>query len=173
MPARHVVPSTAVITLVLAAVLMTCSPDRGGGADRLMRSAFRPGKSVRRDRPRHLVRGDRAGLQPGDPETGFLHFIFTAFFYCCCGARWPPGPNRSRLLRSLAVLFGGAFVLKYVVLGSDVRPERWVGQARLATLLEGATLGGLQYEPPAASDRLPRVFHVGPVHVRDNAYRLS
>jgi hypothetical protein len=84
------------------------------------------------------------------PETGLLHFIFTAFFLLLLWSTLAARPNRPRLLRSLAVLFGGAFVLKFIVLASMYDPNGGVARRVLMTVLEGATLGGLQYEPPAA-----------------------
>jgi hypothetical protein len=84
------------------------------------------------------------------PESGLLHFIVTIFFVLLLWNTWAARPDRSRLLRSLAVLFGGAFILKYIVLASLYDPQGGLTKRVLTTLLEGATLGGLQYEPPAA-----------------------
>lgn len=84
------------------------------------------------------------------PESGLLHFIVTVFFVLLLWNTWAARPDRSRLLRSLAVLFGGAFILKYIVLASLYDPQGGLTKRVLTTLLEGATLGGLQYEPPAA-----------------------
>jgi hypothetical protein len=84
------------------------------------------------------------------PETGLLHFIFTVFFLLLLWNTLAARPTRSRLLRSLAVLFGGAFVLKYIVLAAMYDPNGGLARRVLASLLEGVTLGGLQYEPPAA-----------------------
>jgi hypothetical protein len=84
------------------------------------------------------------------PESGFLHFIVTIFFLLLLWNTWAAQPDRSRLLRSLAVLFGGMFVLKYIVLASLYDPQGGLTKRVVTTLLEGVTLGGLQYEPPAA-----------------------
>jgi hypothetical protein len=84
------------------------------------------------------------------PETGLLHFIFTVFFLLLLWNTLAARPNRARLLRSLAVLFGGAFVLKYIVLASMYDANGGLARRVVMTLLEGVTLGGLQYEPPAA-----------------------
>jgi hypothetical protein len=85
------------------------------------------------------------------PETGLLHFIFSVFFLLLLWNTLAARPDRSRLLRSLAVLFGGAFILKYIVLASLYDPRGGLTRRVLMTLLEGVTLGGLQYESPAAS----------------------
>jgi hypothetical protein len=84
------------------------------------------------------------------PESGLLHFIVTIFFILLLWNTWAAQPDRSRLLRSLAVLFGGAFALKYIVLASLYDPQGGLTKRVLMTLLEGVTLGGLQYDPPAA-----------------------
>src|SRR6185436_20640879 len=57
------------------------------------------------------------------PESGLLHFIVTVFFVLLLWNTWAARPDRSRLLRSLAVLFGGAFILKYIVLASLYDPQ--------------------------------------------------
>jgi len=120
--------------------------------------------------PERLLRSERSSLENGSgaivlatlfaasaqvfnlmtPESGLLHFIVTVFFVLLLWNTWAARPDRSRLLRSLAVLFGGAFILKYIVLASLYDPQGGLTKRVLTTLLEGATLGGLQYEPPAA-----------------------
>jgi hypothetical protein len=84
------------------------------------------------------------------PESGLFHFIVTIFFMLLLWNTWAVRPDRSRLLRSLAVLFGGAFILKYIVLASLYDPQGGLTKRVLTTLLEGVTLGGLQYEAPSA-----------------------
>ena len=120
--------------------------------------------------PERLLRSDRSPLENGSgaivlaalfaasaqvfnlmtPESGLLHFIVTVFFVLLLWNTWAARPDRSRLLRSLAVLFGGAFILRYIVLASLYDPQGGLTKRVLTTLLGGATLGGLQYEPPAA-----------------------
>ena len=84
------------------------------------------------------------------PESGLFHFIVTVFFMLLLWNTWAAQPDRSRLLRSLAVLFGGAFILKYIVLASLYDAQGGLTKRVLTTLLEGVTLGGLQYEAPSA-----------------------
>jgi hypothetical protein len=95
------------------------------------------------------------------PETGLLHFIFAVFFLLLLWNTLAAGPDRSRLLRSLTVLFGGAFVLKYIVLASMYDVNGGLAKRVLMTLLEGVTLGGLQYEPPAAMTGYLAFFTLG------------
>jgi hypothetical protein len=93
--------------------------------------------------PDRLLRSDRSPLENGSgaivvatlfaasaqvfnlmtPESGLLHFIVTIFFMLLLWNTWAARPDRSRLLRSLAVLFGGAFILKYIVLASLYDPQ--------------------------------------------------
>jgi len=57
--------------------------------------------------------------------------------------------GRTALLRSLTVLFGAAFVLRYIVLESLYAPTGGTLAKVLTVLLEGVSLGALQYEPAA------------------------
>ena len=50
------------------------------------------------------------------------------------------------MLRALAILFGSAFVLRFVVLEALYAPESSTLKRLLTVLLEGVTLGGLDYE---------------------------
>jgi hypothetical protein len=57
-------------------------------------------------------------------------------------------PDRSRLLGSLMVILGAAFVVKYVVLGSLYASNGGLTRRVVLALLEGVSLGALAYEPP-------------------------
>jgi hypothetical protein len=61
-------------------------------------------------------------------------------------------PDRRRLLRSLAVIFGSAFILKYVVLSELSEPGVSAFKRALHVLLDTVTLGALAQNPlhPAA-----------------------
>jgi hypothetical protein len=95
------------------------------------------------------------------PETGLLHFIFTSFFLLLLWNTLAARPDRPRLLQSLAVLFGGAFILKYIVLASLYDAQGGLAKRVLMTLLEGVTLGGLQFESPAALTGYSAFFTLG------------
>lgn len=56
-------------------------------------------------------------------------------------------PDRTRVLRSFMVVFGAAFVLKFVVLASLSDPDGGRTKKVLQLLLEGITLGTLAQEP--------------------------
>ncbi|HVG38661.1 MAG TPA: hypothetical protein VM870_05205, partial [Pyrinomonadaceae bacterium] len=77
------------------------------------------------------------------PERGLLHWLFSLFlFWTLINQQFSPFDAR-RLLRSLGVLFGTAFVLKYLILSNLSAPEGgWLRQIA-GTLLQGATLGTL------------------------------
>lgn len=83
------------------------------------------------------------------PEAGLLQFVFNVFFLLLLWNTIAARPDRRRLLHSLLVLFGGAFVLKYVVLGALYDPQGGLTKRVLTVLLEGVTLGGLTYQTPA------------------------
>jgi hypothetical protein len=83
------------------------------------------------------------------PEAGLLQFVFNVFFLLLLWNTIAARPDRRRLLHSLLVLFGGAFLLKYVVLGALYDPQGGLTKRVLTVLLEGVTLGGLTYQTPA------------------------
>jgi hypothetical protein len=81
------------------------------------------------------------------PERGLLRWVFSFFFLWTLWQDLFTPFDARRLLRSLAALFGTAFVLKHLLLASLHAPEGgWL--ARLTGLaLEGLTLGALAGEP--------------------------
>ncbi|MET0551979.1 MAG: hypothetical protein ABW221_03005 [Vicinamibacteria bacterium] len=78
------------------------------------------------------------------PEQGLLHWVFVlCFFWTLWQDQFTPWAV-ARLLRSLAVLFGTAFVLKHVVLGALYGgPSPGLSRRILNVVLEGVTLGAL------------------------------
>src|SRR5690242_2509353 len=83
------------------------------------------------------------------PETGFLQFIVNVFFVLLMWNTVAARPDRRRMISSLIVIFGGAFVIKYVVLAALYDPAGGLTKRVLMTMLEGVTLGGLTYQSPA------------------------
>ena len=55
------------------------------------------------------------------------------------------------MLRSLAVLFGCAFVLRFLALESLYAPGRGLMKRVMTALMEGITLGALDYRPAGAA----------------------
>src|SRR5207244_766389 len=80
------------------------------------------------------------------PASGLPRIAFNVYFLLLMLNTSAADPDRPRLFRSLAVTFGSAFILKFVVLAELSSP----GTGRLArvlqVLLEGITLGTLTQE---------------------------
>ncbi len=77
------------------------------------------------------------------PERGLLHWIFSFFFLWTLWNNQFSSFDARRLLRSLVVLFGTAFVLKHLLLASLYAPDSgWLKRAA-GLLAQGVTLGAL------------------------------
>ena len=77
------------------------------------------------------------------PEQGLLYWLFSFFFLWTLWNNQFSSLDARRLLRSLAVLFGTAFVLKHMLLASLYNPDGgWVKKLASA-LLQGVSLGTL------------------------------
>ncbi len=75
------------------------------------------------------------------PASGLFAFVFTAFFALLLWNTLAADPDRPRLLRSLAVVLGGAFLLKFVVLAALYNADGGLLRRVLLALIDGATLG--------------------------------
>lgn len=84
------------------------------------------------------------------PEVGFLHFIVSVFLAVQLWTTLAAQPDRPKLLRALAVVLGGTFAVKFVILSALYDPSGGLAKRVLVTLLEGASLGALEYQPYAA-----------------------
>src|SRR4030095_13971651 len=84
------------------------------------------------------------------PEAGLPRIVLAVFLLILLANTAATAPDRTRLLRSLAVTFGALFLLKFVVLAQ--LSARGGGRLKqvLQTLLEGVTLGAL-LQPPQHS----------------------
>jgi hypothetical protein len=77
------------------------------------------------------------------PEYGLPRLIVSVFFLILLLNTAAASPDRPRLLRSLAVTFGSAFLLKFVVLSAlSETGTGWLKRVLLA-MVEGVTLGTL------------------------------
>lgn len=85
------------------------------------------------------------------PDAGLLHLIANVFFFVLLANTFAADPVPARVLRSLFVVFGAAFILKHVVLATLYDPSGGWAKRVLTTLLEGATLGTLEFRAQAAS----------------------
>lgn len=83
------------------------------------------------------------------PDGGFFRFMFDLFFLFLLWNTLAAQPDRRRLLRSVFVLFGWAFVTRYVVLDALYDPGRGWTSRVVTALLEGASAGSIAYDPVA------------------------
>ncbi|MEP6569668.1 MAG: hypothetical protein ABJC10_07840 [Acidobacteriota bacterium] len=83
------------------------------------------------------------------PERGLLHWLFSFFFLWTLWNNQFSTFDARRLLRSLAVLFGTAFVLKHILLASLYSSEAGWLRSLAGALLQGVSLGTL--DTPAFS----------------------
>jgi len=77
------------------------------------------------------------------PESGLLRWMFSFFFLWTLWNNQFSSFDARRLLRSLAALFGTAFVLKHMLLAGLYAPEGGWLKRLAGALLEGITLGAI------------------------------
>ena len=75
------------------------------------------------------------------PDAGVPRILFSVYFLVLLLNTLAAGPDRVRVLRSLAVTFGAAFVLKFIVLNALSDPATGRMTRLLQVLFEGVTLG--------------------------------
>jgi hypothetical protein len=80
------------------------------------------------------------------PESGLPHLLFNVFLFVLLLNTWAAAPDRASVLRSLGVIFGSAFILKFIVLAALSEPGTGTLKRMLLVLLEGVTLGTLTQE---------------------------
>ena len=80
------------------------------------------------------------------PDAGLPRILFSVYFLVQMLTTMAASPDRVRVLRSLAVIFGAAFVLKFVVLGAVSDPAGGRLTRVLQLLFEGVTFGTLTQE---------------------------
>jgi hypothetical protein len=81
------------------------------------------------------------------PAAGFLAFVFTAFYVLLLWNTLAVEPDRRQLLRSLLVVLGGAFILKFVVLSAVYDPSSGLLRRVVLAMVEGVSLGALGFVP--------------------------
>ncbi len=134
-------PSTLVLAVLLLAVLVRC---RALAPQRLLH-AGRPavanasGTVV-------LITAFAAAVQAFNaviPESGLPRLVVIVFLFVLVLNTLAASPDPRHVLRSIAVIVGSTFVLKFVVLAALSDPEGgWLKQVLLAAI-EGVTLGTL------------------------------
>ncbi len=77
------------------------------------------------------------------PERGLLHWLFSFFFLWTLWNNQFSSFDARRLLRSLAVLFGTAFILKHLLLASLYAPDGGWLKRIAGALVQGVSLGTL------------------------------
>jgi hypothetical protein len=85
------------------------------------------------------------------PSSGLPLLLFDGFLLVLLINTFVTSPNRVELLRSLMVIFGSGFVLKFVILAGLSDPTGGRLKRALLLLVEGATLGTLTQEPMPAT----------------------
>jgi hypothetical protein len=81
------------------------------------------------------------------PDSGLLHVIVSVFCVVQLLTTLAGVRDRLAMLRSVTVLLGCAFVIRYVALESLYAPGRSLVKRVMTALLEGVTLGAIEYEP--------------------------
>src|SRR5207342_808805 len=77
------------------------------------------------------------------PESGVPRLAFSVFFLVLLLNTGAAAPDRPRLLRSLAVTFGAAFVLKFALLDAISSPGAGLLRRAMLALLDSVTFGAL------------------------------
>jgi len=81
------------------------------------------------------------------PETGLLHWMFSFFFLWTLWTNQFSTFDPRRLLRSIIVLFGTAFVLKHLFVSALYAPDRGWLRTIAATLLHGISIDVPAFAP--------------------------
>jgi hypothetical protein len=77
------------------------------------------------------------------PEAGLPFLLFNVFLFVLLVNTLAVSPDRVSVLRSMAIITGAAFILKFIVLGAISDPGESVLKRVMYALLEGVTLGTL------------------------------
>lgn len=85
------------------------------------------------------------------PEHGLLHLVFSICFFVQLTTTMAGVKGRRNMLRSLTVLLGAAFIVRFIILEGLFARDGGLAKRLLTTLVEGASLGAIQYEPVGAA----------------------
>jgi hypothetical protein len=94
------------------------------------------------------------------PPVGLPNLLFNLFFLVLLWNTLASAPDAVHLLRSLVVVLGSAFAMKYIVLDAVYDPAGGLLKRVLTTLLEGASLGTFEYRPDAPATGYLALFTV-------------
>jgi hypothetical protein len=92
------------------------------------------------------------------PDRGLLHAVFAIFLFCQLLTIGAAQTNRAGVLRSLAVLLGSLFVLRFIVIEALYASDGGLLQRLLTTLMTGVSLGSISYEPNAPATGYVALF---------------
>ena len=81
------------------------------------------------------------------PDDGLLHAVFSIALFVQLATSFAGIRDPRALLRSLYILLGSAFVLRFLVLETLYAPQSSWGQKVLMAVVEGASLGAVVYHP--------------------------
>jgi hypothetical protein len=81
------------------------------------------------------------------PESGLLHWMFSCFFLWTLWTNQFASFDPRRLLRSIIVLFGTAFVFKHLLLAGLYAPEGGLLRRLASTLLQGIAIDVPAFAP--------------------------
>jgi hypothetical protein len=81
------------------------------------------------------------------PESGLLHWMFSCFFLWTLWTNQFASFDPRRLMRSIIVLFGTAFVLKHLLLAGLYAPEGGLIRRLASTLLQGIAIDVPAFAP--------------------------
>jgi hypothetical protein len=95
------------------------------------------------------------------PERGLLHWLFSFFFLWTLWNNQFSSFDPRRLLRSLVVLFGTAFILKHLLLASLHSTDGSFLKGLTSTLISGVTLGALDSPQFAPATGYTSFFTLG------------
>jgi hypothetical protein len=95
------------------------------------------------------------------PESGVPRLAVSAFFLILLLNTAAASPNRQRLLRSFAVTFGAAFVIKFVVLRGLSAPGEGALKRAMLAALDSVTAGALIQAVPHPVTAYVALFAVG------------
>ena len=84
------------------------------------------------------------------PEHGLLHVVFGICFFVQLTTTLAGVKGRGNMLRSIGVLLGAAFIVRFIILEGLYARDGGLAKRLLTTLVEGASLGAIQYEPVGA-----------------------
>jgi hypothetical protein len=83
------------------------------------------------------------------PERGLLHGAFAVLLFVQLMTINASGADRQGVMRSLLVLLGSLFVLRFILIEALYSPDGGLLHRMLTALMAGVTLGGIAYEANA------------------------